>query len=155
MPCVTLVFYLIPTADKSAAHRLDIVAVGVDQERGVVVRAVVGARTGLAIVLATGLEARAVEGADRGVVGSAEREVRAAAFQFLLRVEPQRRRAVRSKACSALVARTQDIAKGRERRAVKARAGIEVSNSDSDVVEHDDLRVGRTSRRRKITYSRQ
>ena len=38
------------------ANRLDIVAVGIDQERRVIGRAVIGARTGGAIVAAAGLQ---------------------------------------------------------------------------------------------------
>src|ERR1700690_3975592 len=50
------------------ANRLDVVAVGVDQERGKIARAVVGPRAGRAVVAASGLDALAVEFADRGMV---------------------------------------------------------------------------------------
>ena len=58
-------------------HRLDIVAVGIDQERGEIARAVIGARAGGAIVAASGLRSLRVEFLDRGVVGRAKRNVRA------------------------------------------------------------------------------
>src|SRR5258708_19797349 len=69
-------------------HRLDIVAVGVGQESRVVSRAVIGARSGAAIVAAAGLEAFGVKFSDRGMVGRAERDVRAGAPNSLLPVHP-------------------------------------------------------------------
>ena len=78
-------------------HRLDIVAVGIDQERGMVGRAVIGARAGRAVVAAAGLDAFGVEFPDRGVIRSAERDMRARALQPLEdRVGAERRRMNRS-----------------------------------------------------------
>ena len=67
------------------ANRLDIVAVGIDQERGEIGRAVIGARAGAAIVAAAGLQPLGVEFLDRGVVGRAERDMGAGAGQPLCR----------------------------------------------------------------------
>src|SRR5690348_15115442 len=57
------------------AHRLDIVAVGIDQERGVIGRAVVGARARAAVVASAGLQPVAVEFCDRPMIGRPKRDV--------------------------------------------------------------------------------
>src|SRR5947207_11805814 len=90
----------------SAAHRLDIVAVGVDQERGVIGRAVVCARARRAVVAAAGLEAFGVKFVDRGMVGCAERDMRTGGLEILLKIEPERGFALRPETCSVLILRT-------------------------------------------------
>ena len=67
----------------SCANRLDIVAVGIDQERGVIGRAVIGARAGAAIVAAAGFQALGVEFLDRGVIGCAECDMGAGPWRSL------------------------------------------------------------------------
>src|SRR3981081_1889208 len=57
------------------ANRLDIVAVGIDQERGEVGRAVVGAWPGATVIAASGLHALAGKFLDRRVTGRPERVV--------------------------------------------------------------------------------
>ena len=56
---------------------LDAVAIGVDQERGVVAGAVVGAQAGRAVVAASGGEAARVEGVDGFAARGREAEVQA------------------------------------------------------------------------------
>src|SRR5260370_1548550 len=73
------------------AHRLDIVAVGIDQERGEIARAVIGPRAGAAIVAASGLQSRGVKLLDRGVVGRAERDMCAGTGPPFVGTKPQRR----------------------------------------------------------------
>src|SRR5262249_45968263 len=80
----------------SRTHRLDIVAVGIEQERGVVGRAVVVPMSGSAIVAAAGFQALGMEFSDRGMVGCAKGDMRAAILQALLQIEPQRRLALRA-----------------------------------------------------------
>src|SRR3954451_14596147 len=63
---------VVGVASTSRAHRLDIVAVRVDQERGIIGRAVVGAQARAAIVAAAGFQALGMEAFDRGMVGRAE-----------------------------------------------------------------------------------
>src|SRR5882724_10795738 len=63
-------------AERSRAHRLDIVAVGVDQKRRVISRAVIRARSGAAIVAAAGLQALGMELLDRRMIVGAERDMR-------------------------------------------------------------------------------
>src|SRR5579864_3700358 len=121
------------------AHRLDIVAVGIDQERGVIGRAVVGARAGAAIVAPAGLQALAVEFRDRRMIGGAERDMRAFALQTLVKIEPERRRALGPKAGAALVLRAQDVTEWRQRRIIEADAGVEIADLEADMVVHDDL----------------
>src|SRR6266446_1041288 len=96
-------------ADRShlRAHRLDIVAVGIDQKRGEIARTVIGARAGAAIVVASGLQSRAVKLPDRGVVGRAERNVRAGRGWPLVRIKPERRLAPGAKTGAGSVARAQ------------------------------------------------
>jgi hypothetical protein len=125
------------------ADRLDIVAVGVDQERGVIGRAVVGARSRAAIVAAAGFQALGVEFLDRGVIRRRECDMRAGAFGVLGEVKPQRRLAFGSKARAAVVARTQYVSEGFERRLIEAHAFVDVADFKSDVVVHDDLRQAR------------
>src|SRR5689334_10608890 len=74
----------------SGAHRLDIVAVGVNQKRGIVGRAIVGSISGRAVVAAACLDALRVEFLDGRMVRRAEGEVGAAIFRILVRIEPQR-----------------------------------------------------------------
>ena len=57
-------------------NRLDIVAVGIDQERRVIGRAVIGARSGAAIVAAAGFEAFGMKLLDRRMIPGAERDMR-------------------------------------------------------------------------------
>ena len=57
-------------------NRLDIVAVGIDQKRRVIGRAVIRTRPGAAIVAAAGLQALSVELLDRRMILSAERDMR-------------------------------------------------------------------------------
>ena len=59
--------------DGSRGHRLDIVAVGIDQERGVIRRAVVLARARCAIVAAAGLQSSSVKNSERNAVGRKNR----------------------------------------------------------------------------------
>src|ERR1043166_2067685 len=92
------------------AYCLDIVAVGIEQERSVIGRAVVGAGASAAIVAAASLQALGVEALDRGMIEGAERDMGAGAFGILVGVKPQRRLAFRSKARAAVVARAQHIA---------------------------------------------
>src|SRR5579863_8545366 len=68
------------------ADRLDIVAVGIDQERGKIGRAVILARARCAIVAASGLQPLAMEFFDRGVIGRAERDMRAGSRRFLVKI---------------------------------------------------------------------
>src|SRR5882757_8219286 len=60
-----------------SAIGLDAIAVGIDGEGGVILRAVVGAQAGLAVVLAAGLERSGVEGVDRGTIRGDEAEMQA------------------------------------------------------------------------------
>src|SRR6185437_2925247 len=69
-------------------HRLDIVAVGIEQERGVVGRAIVMAMSGRAVVAATGLQALGVKLPDRGMIRCAKGDMRAGVFQPLVQIEP-------------------------------------------------------------------
>src|SRR6266404_6944884 len=122
------------------AHRLDIVAVGVDQERGEIAWAVIGPRAGAAIVAASGLQSRAVKLLDRGVVGRAERNMRAGRGRPLVGIKPERWLALGPKTRAGSVARTQDVPERRQCGHVEAHAGVEVADFQSDVVVHDDLR---------------
>ena len=67
-----------PSAASFEAHGLHVVPVGVDQERGVVFRAVVLAQAGRAIVAAAGLQAGRVKAVDGGRVFRDERDMHAA-----------------------------------------------------------------------------
>src|SRR5258708_18722544 len=124
---------------KLRTHRLDIVAVGIDQERRKIARAVVGPRAGGAVVAASGLDALGVELRDRGVVGRAERDMGAGALETLVQIKPERRLSLGPEARAGLVARTQDMAERRQRCGVEAHTGVEIAYFQSDVVVHDDL----------------
>src|ERR1700731_1183535 len=80
------------------ANRLDIVAVGIDQERRKIGRAVVGPRAGATIVAATGLDAVWVKFPDRRVMGCAERDVGPRRSRPLVGIKPERRLALGPKA---------------------------------------------------------
>src|ERR1700730_9007788 len=121
------------------ANRLDIVAVGIDQERGEIGRAVIGPRAGGAIVAASGPHALAVEFLDRGVVGRPERDVGTAAGRPLVRIQPERRVVLGPAAGAGFIALAKDISERRQCRRVKAHAGVEIADFQSDVVVHGDL----------------
>ena len=72
----------------SRANRLDIVAVGVDQECGIVGRAVVLARTGRTVVAAAGFQAICVKFADRGMIFGAEGDMGAGRNRSFMKVQP-------------------------------------------------------------------
>src|SRR5882757_2281920 len=92
-------------AVSSATHRFDIVAVGVDQERGKIGRAVILAMTRLAIVAAAGLQARGVKLLDRGMVRRAEGDMGAAIGLALVQMQPERGLALGAKTGAGIVAR--------------------------------------------------
>src|ERR1700680_1797876 len=94
---------------KLRADRFDIVAVGIDQERRKIARAVIGPRACCAVVAASGLDALGVEFLDRRGVGRAKRDMGAGAPEILVQIEPERRLALGPEARGGLVARTQDI----------------------------------------------
>src|SRR6185437_11567965 len=108
----------------SGADRLDIVAVGVDQKGGIIGRAVIGARTGTAVIAAAGLQAVGMKALDRGMIGRAERDMRARAAALFGNIEPQRRLARRSKTRAAVVARAQHMAERRQSRRIEAHTGV-------------------------------
>src|SRR5512140_3287315 len=110
------------------ANRLDIVAVGIDQERGVIGRAVIGARAGAAIVAAAGLDALGMELPDRVMILRAKGDVSAGGRRALMRVKPQRGLALGPKARAVLVFRAQDIAERRQCRGIEAHAGVEIAD---------------------------
>src|SRR5690242_14761768 len=72
------------------ADRLDVVAVGIHDEGGVVIRAVVLADARASVVAATGVERRLVEGFDSGTGGRRERDVQGGLVRMALR-DPERR----------------------------------------------------------------
>src|SRR5689334_22362706 len=84
------------------AHRFDIVPVRVEQKRGVVRRAVVGAQARTAIVSPTGFETRCVEAIDCCMIGRSERDVYAARCALGL-VPPQRGRVLRAEPSAGLI----------------------------------------------------
>src|SRR6266545_6168848 len=59
------------------ADRFDVVAVGIEQERGVIAGAVVRAQSGPSVVATAGFETVGVEAIDGGPIGRAQRDVRA------------------------------------------------------------------------------
>ena len=63
-------------AEGLRTNRLDIVAVGINEKRCVISRAVVGARSGAAIVAAAGFQAFGVKLLDRRMILGAERDMR-------------------------------------------------------------------------------
>ena len=83
------------------ANRLDIVAIGIDQERRKIGRTVIGPRACPAIVAASGLDALGVEFPDRGVIGGAECDVGPGADRSSVQIEPKRRLALGSKSRAA------------------------------------------------------
>src|SRR2546426_11448045 len=98
-----------PPSDRygSLAYRLDIIPVGIDQERGVVGGAVVLARARAAIVAAAGLDALGVEFLHRVMVFRAEGDMGAIRLLALVQMQPERGRALRAEAGAAVVARAQ------------------------------------------------
>ena len=57
------------------AHRLDIVAVGIEHEGAVIVRVIVRPQSRRAVILAAGRERGAMEGVDRGAALGGDRDM--------------------------------------------------------------------------------
>src|SRR6185437_7790876 len=115
------------------------IAVGVDDEGGVVFVAVIGARPRLAVVAAARFERRLVEGIDRGPAGRGEADMQSrfhvGLHRALGRVEPERCAALAIAERSRAVGE-QPIAQRLQRRVVEAPRGGNVANPERDMVEH-------------------
>src|SRR6266849_5360198 len=120
----------------SEANRFDVIAVRIEQERGIVRWAVVGPQAGSAVVAASRLQAFLVEAIDRGAVACAERNVDAASIGTLGGIEPQRRLALGTETRARIVARAKHEAEPRERGAVEAHARFQIFHLQANVVEH-------------------
>ena len=80
-----------------AAHGLDVVAVGVEDEGAVIIWMVVGPRAGRAIVPSAGGQRRTMEGVDFGARGRGEGDMRSA-FGLRARADPEERLVVLAEA---------------------------------------------------------
>src|ERR1700676_1491730 len=122
--------------------RLDAVAVGIDGEGGIVLRAVVGAHTRLAVVLAAGLQRRGVKGVDRGAVLGDEAEMQArfgvGLHRLLGGAEPQRDRLV-AVAQRGLAIAEAAVTQRLQRGVVELLRAGDVGDADRDMVEHGFL----------------
>src|SRR5689334_7066236 len=132
----------------SSTNRLDIVAVGIDQECGEIGRAVIAPQTCSAIVASSGFDAVGVKFPDRLVLAGPERDVGAADASLML-VEPQRRFALRAETRAIFVAGAEDVTERGERRGIEADAGVEIADFDADVVVHGCLPGSRLGKARK------
>src|SRR5215208_1789969 len=121
---------------------LDAVAVGVDDERRIIVRAVIGAKPGLAVVAPAALQRRGMEGVDAFARRRRKAEMQA---RFLVRrhraqggADPQRDRvAPIAERAFALV--QTSIAERLQRRVVEALRLGDVADADREVVDHETL----------------
>src|SRR5258705_12875149 len=113
----------------SGATCLDIVAVGIDQERGVIGWAVIGARAGAAIVAAAGFQAFGMEFVDCGMILGAEGDMGSGAGLAVMQMQPERRGPLGAKACAGIVARTQHITERGEGGGIEAHAGVEIADA--------------------------
>src|SRR6202011_3294288 len=103
-------------------------------ERGEITRAVIGPRSGGAIVAASGLQSLSVEFFDRRVVGRAEGDVSPCTGRPRMRRKRAPRLALRPKTAAGIVARAQHVSERRQGRGVKAHTGVEIADFQSDVV---------------------
>src|SRR6266567_2981435 len=125
------------------SHRLDQVAVGIDDEGGVVLRVILGPETRLAVVASPGSERRRVEAINRGAEGRAEADVAVERGAIGVVRDPKRQglllermRLAAAVAGSVLDVEHAAIAKRRQDRIVEGTAPREVANADRDVVDH-------------------
>src|SRR4051812_43680222 len=123
------------------ADGFDVVAVGIEQERRVVRRAVVLAQPRTAVVAAARLDASPVEAIDRASVRCPERDVHAG-VALSRGIEPERRLSLRAEPGAGVVARADDVSESLQRLLVEADARVEVLHFQADVIEHGDLLVG-------------
>ena len=116
------------------ADRLDVVAVRIEDEGGVVVRGVLRAEAGGAVVRSSGGDGRDVERVDRGAVVALERDVRPADRPATPdpEVESVRIRQVRER--SRLLVHDA-VAERLQRSQVERLRGLEVGDVDGDVRE--------------------
>src|SRR5215831_10394029 len=120
----------------ACAHRLDVVAVGVKQERGVVGGAVVGAQPRPSVVPTSGLEAVLVEAVDGSPVGRAKRDMHARPGRAVAGREPKRRRIHWTEARARGVLCAQLMAERLQSRAVEAHARGQVLNLQAEMIVH-------------------
>src|SRR5688500_13414204 len=114
------------------ADRFDVVAVRIDQERSVIVRAVIGAQAGTAVVASTGLQAIGVEAIDLRATHCPQCDMRPGRLFTRRSVEPQRGCAARTQTGAGVVARRQLVAERTERRGVETHARVDVLNLQTD-----------------------
>src|SRR5437660_2408499 len=115
------------------AMGLDAIAVGIDDEGGVVAGAIILAHARLAVVLAAGLECSGMEGVDRGAALGLEAEMQAGLqvglHRALDRQDPQARRLLAIAQRTLAVAQPGDVE--RLQNGIVERAGaLEVADAD-------------------------
>src|SRR5262249_3600320 len=118
------------------AYRLDVVAVRVEQKRGVIVRTVVLAQSRSTVVTPAGLKPGAVEGVDGRARAGREREMHGRDGCGAC-AEPEPRGAAGGPDADApLVAREHRVPELLQCRAVELRAALEIADLETDVIVH-------------------
>ena len=119
--------------------RLDVVAVRIEQERRVVIRAVVGAQAGTAVVASTRFQPFRMKSIDLRATGCPQRHMRAGSLFTRRRVKPQRWCTAWAEACIGFVVRSQLMTERTLRRGVETHTGVELAHLQTDVIVHKDL----------------
>src|SRR5262245_33179452 len=131
-----------PASGWRVAHRLDVVAVGIEHEGAVIVRVIVRSQPRRAVVLAARRERRTIEGVDGGAVLGGESDVQAA-FEHAAAADPEIRLARVAEARVGVAAgflwrhlHHHAIAERRQRTLVECFGAGEVGYAEADMVEH-------------------
>ena len=130
-------------ASRLADHRLDVVAVGIEHETGVVVFAIIRARAWRAIVFRAGLDCGAVECIDFEYVFYSEGDMQMDERRLLARRLDLEQAAIADIEGPehALLAEGEAVSQRRKSPFVEELAPSEVAHFDGDVVDHDVLRI--------------
>src|SRR5262249_38421970 len=124
-------------------HRLDPIAVGIDDEGGVVVGVIFGTKAGLTVVAAAGGERRRVERVDRATERRAEADVAVERGAVPVVRDPERQRLLleRMRLAAPVAGGGLDIehppGAGRGQcRVIEGAASREIAHPDRDMVDH-------------------
>src|SRR5205085_10942319 len=120
---------------RPVANHFDVVPVGTDDESGIVVRRVLEAQTGRAVVLAAGLQSRAMESVDLPAILGHEREVKMRRLLVGLE-DAQRRLPIRAELDAERPFLDDGDAERLERLEEERLHRCTVARSEYDVVEH-------------------
>ena len=118
------------------ADRLDVVAIRIDQKRGVVVGSIVCSDARTSLVSPAGLQSDFMKPVNGSAFRRSERHVDSRTGFPLGEVDPKARLTGRTKACAGFVLGVEDVSEDSQNSAIEANAGLDGNNLQANVVVH-------------------